>query len=92
MNQLITCDTANVAYLLECPCEKQYDVRTTRKLKCHNNDPSGFRVMGISHKTNNWRDGNNVQIISHEEIQWIISLKTLQPCGFNIELDINCFI
>ncbi|OCU02648.1 hypothetical protein XELAEV_18008412mg [Xenopus laevis] len=128
INQLITCETVNVVYLLECPCKKQYVGRTTRKLKlrigehirniknglkthrgtltkgrtftnvsehflrCHNNDPSGLRVIGISNKVKNWRGGDNVQIISQEETRWIITLKTLQPYGLNVDLDINCFI
>ncbi|OCU00186.1 hypothetical protein XELAEV_18005959mg [Xenopus laevis] len=108
IDQLITSDTTNVVYLLECPCKKQNVVRTTRKLrvrlgehirnikkgfKSHSvSDPSGLKVIGISHKTRNWRGGNKVQIIFQEETRWKISLKMLQPHGLNIELDINCFI
>ncbi|OCT65597.1 hypothetical protein XELAEV_18041835mg [Xenopus laevis] len=129
INKLITCDSVNVVYLLECPCKKQYVGRTTKKLKLriaehirnikkglkthrgrftnlvnrphsvsehfslfHNSDPSGLKFMGIAHKVKTWRGGNNVQIISQEETRWIISLKTLQPMGLNIDLDINCLI
>ncbi|OCT74329.1 hypothetical protein XELAEV_18033295mg [Xenopus laevis] len=61
-------------------------------LQYHNSDPSGLKAIGISNKTKSWRGGDNVQIISQEETRWIITLKTLQPCGLNIDLDINCFI
>ncbi|OCT75864.1 hypothetical protein XELAEV_18031051mg [Xenopus laevis] len=92
INNLITCDTINVVYLLECPCKKQYIGRTKHFSLHHNNDPSGLRFTGIAHKIKSWRGGNNVQIISQEETRWIITLKTMQPMGLNIDLDVNCFI
>lgn len=58
----------------------------------HNQDPSLLTFCGIDRVEEHWRGSNLRQNISQNETQWIHRLRTLNPLGLNIELDLNCFL
>lgn len=58
----------------------------------HGRYPSGLTFCGIKRVESHWRGGNLKRAISHNETQWIHRLRTMNPMGLNIELDLNCFL
>ena len=47
---------------------------------------------GIDKISRHWRGTHMVRSVSQNEMKWVHKLRTMQPSGLNIELDLNCFL
>ena len=58
----------------------------------HDSDPGLCTFYAIDKITRNWRGTHMTRSVSQNEMKWVHRLRTMQPSGLNIELDLNCFL
>lgn len=58
----------------------------------HDSDPSLCTFYGIDKISRDWRGTHMKRAISRNETYWLYKLRTMQPHGMNIDLDLNCFL
>ena len=59
---------------------------------CHNKDPRLLTFYGIDRVISHWRGTDLKKTVSQNETKWLHRLRTMQPLGLNIDLDLNCFL